>query len=253
MLHNPKQVNAANVMTSVVVDPDNLTSKLNHSDQSKLYDELGWETLSDRRMCRRILQIYKIFYHKTPSYLNDKLPPNCRALFSGNIRNTLREIMCKSNRCKNSIFPDAIASWNYFIKHFDDVPSFDVLKKHINTFFRPMTKSIFGIHDPVGLRLSPLRSHKYRHNFTDTPSDICHCNQGIEDINHFLFLCPDYAILGATLAASVINILQKNNLIYLGHQSKLYLYGHPSIISSENQKILLSTIKYIKTTLRFST
>ena len=84
----------------------------------------------------------------------------------------------------NSFFPDATASWNIFIKHFDDVPSFDILKKHINTFFRPMIKSIFGIHDHVGLRylfqlrvsLSPLGSHKYRHNFTDTPSDICHCN-----------------------------------------------------------------------------
>ena len=27
---------------------------------SKLYEELGWETLSDRRMCMRILQIHKI-------------------------------------------------------------------------------------------------------------------------------------------------------------------------------------------------
>ena len=103
-----------------------------------------------------------------------------------------------------------------------------IFLKNINTFFRPMTKSIFGIHYPVGLRylfqlrmsLSPLRSHKYRHNFTDTPSDICHCNEGIEDTNHFLFSCPDYAILRATLPASVINILQKNNLNYLGNQSK---------------------------------
>ena len=30
------------------------------SSRSKLYEELGWETLSDRRMCRRILQIHKI-------------------------------------------------------------------------------------------------------------------------------------------------------------------------------------------------
>ena len=72
------------------------------SNRSKLYEELGWETLSDRRMCRRILQIHKIFYHKTPSYLNDKLPPKCRALFSGNTRNTFREIICKSNRYMNS-------------------------------------------------------------------------------------------------------------------------------------------------------
>ena len=231
------------------------------SSRSKIYEELGWESLSDRRMGRRILQIHKILNNKTPSYLSDKLPPNSRTLFSGNVRNTFRELICKSNRYMNSFFPDAIASWNIFIKHFDDVPSFDILKKHINNFFRPNTRSIFGIHDPVGLRylfqlrvsLSPLRSHKWGHNFIDTPSEICRCNQGIEDTDHFLFSCSEYAIHRATLAASVINILQKNNLNYLGNQSKLYLYGDSSINSTENRKIILSTIKYIKDTSRFST
>ena len=45
------------------------------SNRSKLYEELGWEALSDRRMCRRILQIHNIINNKTPSYLKDKLPP----------------------------------------------------------------------------------------------------------------------------------------------------------------------------------
>ena len=230
------------------------------SSRSKLYEELGWEALSDRRMSRRILQIHKICNNKTPLCLNDKLPPICRALFDGNARNTFREIICKSNRYKNSFFPDAIASWNIFIKHFDDVPSFDIFKKHINSFFRPETRSIFGIHDPMGLKylfqlrvgLSPLRSHKWRHNFADTPSELCHCNQGNEDTTHYLFSCPLYAIQRATLAASVTNILQKNNLNYLGNNSKLYLYGHPSMNSRENKSILLATIKYIKDSLRFS-
>ena len=119
-----------------------------------------------------------------------------------------------------------------------------------------MTKSIFGIHDPVGLRhlsLSPLRSHKWRHHFIDTPSEICRCNQGNEDTNHFFCLCPFYAIQRATLADSVRIVLQNNKINYLGSQSKLYLYGHQSINSTDNRKILLSTIKYIKETLRFST
>ena len=63
------------------------------SSRTKLYEELGWESLSDRRMGRRILQIHKIFNNKTPSYLNDKLPPDCRTLFSGNTRN-LRKCLC---------------------------------------------------------------------------------------------------------------------------------------------------------------
>ena len=64
---------------------------------SKLYEELGWESLSDRRMCRRILQIHKICNNKTPN-LNDLLTPNSGALFSGNTHNTFREIICKSNK-----------------------------------------------------------------------------------------------------------------------------------------------------------
>ena len=44
------------------------------SSRSKLYEELGWESLSERRWCRRILQIHKIMGNKTPSYLKDKLP-----------------------------------------------------------------------------------------------------------------------------------------------------------------------------------
>ena len=43
------------------------------TNRSKLYEELGWETLTDRRWCRRILQIHKIENNKTPSYLKDKL------------------------------------------------------------------------------------------------------------------------------------------------------------------------------------
>ena len=115
------------------------------SSRSKLYEELGWESLSDRRMGRRILQIHKILSNSTPSYLNDKLPPKCRALLSGKTRNTFRQIICKSNRYMNSFFPDAISSWNIFIKHFDDVPSFDILKSHINNFFRPTSKNIFSM------------------------------------------------------------------------------------------------------------
>ena len=103
------------------------------------------------------------------------------------------------------------------------------------------------------MSLSPLRSHKNRHNFIDTPSDICHCNQGVEDTSHFLFFCPSYVTQRAILASSVNEILLKNNLNHLENQSQLYLYGHDSINFTDNRKILISTLKYIKDTHRFST
>ena len=38
------------------------------SNRSQIYEEVGLESLSDRRMARRILQIYKIINVMTPSY-----------------------------------------------------------------------------------------------------------------------------------------------------------------------------------------
>ena len=102
------------------------------------------------------------------------------------------------------------------------------------------------------VNLSPLTSHKSCHNFADTP-EFCECNQGVECTRHLLFECPRYATNRATLAVSVIDILQSNNLNHLGNQLQLYLYGHPSLNLMDNRQILLSTIKYIKDTNRFST
>ena len=152
----------------------------------------------------------------------------------------------------NSFFPDAVASWNILM-----MSHLLIFLKNISILFYDLKPKIFSVYMilrdfrylfQLRVSLSPLRSHKFRHNFADTLSEICRCNQGIEDTNHFLFSCPDYATPRATLAANVINILQENNLNYLGNQSKLYLYGHPSIIFTDNRKIILSTIKYIKAT-----
>ena len=119
-----------------------------------VHDELGWETLSDRRKFRRPLQVHKIINNSTLSYLKDKLPPNCRVMFSGNIRTTFHEIICKSNRYMNSFFPDANAYWNIFMKIFQykEVPSIGILQNDILSLIRPESKCFFKIHDTVGLR-----------------------------------------------------------------------------------------------------
>ena len=240
-----------------------ITGAWQSSSRSKLYEELGWESLSERRWCRRILQIHKIVSNKTPSYLKDKLPRYRRPLYSqnNNYNNTFHEIRCRSSRYMSSFFPNATTAWNNVITHFDNIPSINILKDHILSLIRPKKKKIFGIHNPLGLRylfqlrvgLSLLRYHKKCHNFIDTPSGICLCDHGIEDTNHFLFLCPFFTLHRATLASSVIQILQKYNLNHLANQPQLYLYGHPTINFADNRKIILSTIKYITETRRFST
>ena len=128
-----------------------ITGAWKGSNRTKLYEELGWESLSDRRWGRRILQIHKIATDNTPTYLKDKLPPRRRPLYGNANRNTFHEIFCRTSRYKNSFFPDAIKAWNVMFNDFDDIPSFSIMKAHILSRIRPIKKKIFGIHDPIGL------------------------------------------------------------------------------------------------------
>ena len=91
---------------------------------------------------------------------------------------------------------------------YKEVPSIGILKNDILSLICPESKSFFKIHDTVGLRYLFQLRVGLSHNFIDTPCSICHCNQGIEDTNHFLFSCPFYINLRATLVTSVNEILE---------------------------------------------
>ena len=135
----------------------------------KIYEELGWESLSDRRMSRRVLQMHEIIDGKTPKYLRDCLPPNRNIVL--NLPYVFQEFKTRTDRYAGSFFPNAISLWNNFITFFQNFPTFLQLKNHLISLFRPHSCPIFGIHDPISLRhlfqlrvgLSKLREHKKRH------------------------------------------------------------------------------------------
>ena len=113
------------------------------SSRSKLYEELGCESLSDRRWCRRILHIHKIVNNKTPVYLLSKLPRRRRLLYRQINENTFYEIKLKSSRYMNSFYPNGINAWNIVIGHFPILPTIKILKNHILSLIRPEKKKYF--------------------------------------------------------------------------------------------------------------
>ena len=102
--------------------------------RTKLYEELGWESLSDRRICRRVLQIHKIVEEKTPKYLHDCLPPNRNVII--NLPLIFREFRSRTDRYYGSFFPNAVSLWNNFIANFQNLPTFVRLKAHLFSLFR---------------------------------------------------------------------------------------------------------------------
>ena len=73
-----------------------------------------------------------------------------------------------------------------------------------------------------------------------------------EDTYHFLFSCPLYATPRVDLNNSVAEIFIMNNLQYLLDNVETYLYGHVSLHEADDKSIILSTIKFIKESNRFS-
>ena len=161
----------------------------------------------------------------------------------------------------NSFFPDATKNWNNVITDFSDLPTFEKLKNHLISLYRPEIKQTFCIHNPhlryifqLRVGLSPLRYHKKRHHFIDTPSHECTCGKGVENTHHFLVTCPFFSSHRVKLFTSIEVILHRKNicLMTINDLVKLLLYGHPSLDNSENGSILLATLEYIIKTKRFT-
>ena len=137
------------------------------------------------------------------------------------------------------------------ITDFKDLPSFEVLKKHLISLYRLHAQPIFDIHNPhlryifqLRVGLSHLRHHKRCHNFADTPSDKCLCKTGVEDTHHFLIACPFYTTHRKDLFTCIKTLLQKHNLSVI-IPVELLLNGHPSLDVFENGVILLATLEFI--------
>ena len=77
-----------------------------------LYDELGWESLSERRWSRRMTMFYKILNGMAPPYLSDHLPGDSLRSNVYSRRNGIRLPFSRTCRHENSFFPFCIKNWN---------------------------------------------------------------------------------------------------------------------------------------------
>ena len=99
-----------------------------------------------------------------------------------------------------------------------------------------------------------MNFHKFKHNFKDTLNPLCPTNDGIEDTEHFLLLCPSFDVQRCDLLVEISQLLepfvQINNLLN-SFLIKLLLYGDKDFLDSINKCILQLTINFIHQTGRF--
>ena len=227
--------------------------------REKLYAELGWESLSSRRWSRRLTLFYKIMNNLTPSYTQEPIPSLRQSNYSLRNQDVIGPIRGRTEIFQSSFYPNCISEWNKLDPEIRLAPSVAVFKAKLLSRIRPPPKSVFGIHDPIGLSylsqirvgLSKLNFHKFKHNFRDTINPMCPTNDGIEDTEHFLLLCPSFDTQRRDLLAGVSELLQP--LAQIDSLSRnvllqLLLYGDKDFPDDVNKIILQLTIDFIHKT-----
>ena len=135
-------------------------------------------------------------------------------------------------------------------------------KNKILSKIRPKKHSYFGLRDNNNVRylnmlrmnLSPLRAHKNKYNFLDTPHAqclVCGCE---EDTDHFLLHCISYRLARATMFENISLIINVQLLTLPMRRVRfILLYGKDDISDDKNLLILKEVTKFITKSKRFDT
>ncbi len=235
-----------------------ITGAIQGTSREKLYQELGLESLCDRRRYRRLVYFFNIVHGNCPEYLSELLPPK---ILSRNPQraNLFYEDHSNSNFYSNSFFPFCIKAWNQLGPELRNSASISIFKASLLKFYRPKPAPIFNVLDPGGLKLlsrlrvglSHLRDHKFRHNFFDTINPLCSCNIESETTSHYLLHCSFYVDIRKTLLDKIIDLIGPIANLSDVNLVKLLLYGDLSYNLEINASILKCTIAYLKTSERF--
>lgn len=101
------------------------------TNRSKLYNELGWESLSQRRHGRRLAYYHKIIHDKTPAYL----------------KSHVENFAPRTQRYANSFFPFCADKWPSLPNDLRNAPNTPVFKRLYKSEFVSPKKSFFGLQD----------------------------------------------------------------------------------------------------------
>ena len=218
----------------------------------------GLESLKSRRWVRCLSWMFKIMKNEAPNYLI-WLISKFEQTF--NTRNKhLPTYNCRTDCYKYSFFPCTLNDWFSLDVSMRKSESISIFKSELLSFIRPVQNNIFNIFDPQRLKMltrlclgfSHLNEHRFRHNFQECMSPVCSCSLEIEDTSHYLLHCLHFPIHRIDLMNSVKSICI--NFEYMTNNKKitLLLYGDSRFDENKNKFILQSSIKYVKTTERFS-
>ena len=139
-----------------------ITGAIRGTSLEKLQQELGLESLQQRRWCRKLCTFLKINKEKSPDSLFNTIPKNNSNHRTSNSYN-IPKFNIKRNFFKNYFFPSVIAEWNKLDSDIRNLNSQSLFKSRILKFIRPNPNSTFNCHNPTAIIYLSWITHGLSH------------------------------------------------------------------------------------------
>ena len=154
---------------------------------------------------------------------------------------------------KYSYFPSTINEWKKLDSNIWNSEALIIFKSKILKFIRPTSSSIFGFHNPIGVKpltrlrlgLNHLRERIFKHSFQDTFNLLCSCGKEAETTFNFLLSCPNYFDKRLTHLRKIRIIIPNISEIPNSQINLFFLYRDTNATAPTNCISLISTIEYI--------
>ena len=182
-----------------------ITGAIRGTSKTKVYQELGLESLKSRRWFRRLCYFYKIKNYGLPEYLFKLIPVDTHS-YNTRISENITTYHCRTDTFKHSFFPWTIAEWSKLDLQCRKC-TYNVFRHHLLKSIHPLSNLIYNIHDHLRIRLltrlrlglSHLSEHRFNHNFDNCINPLRSCTLEIEWTTHFFLHCHFYSNIRKTL------------------------------------------------------
>ena len=240
-----------------------VTGAIKGTSSARLYKELAWESLSNRRKLHLLCQFYKIVKNLAPYYLSEMLPKlsSERTNYRLRSRENFTQFSCRTSRFQKSFFPSAITGWNSLdidVRNSVSLPTFKA--KLRSTLFPHSYNKLFDFslsrrasidHTRLRLGFSCLREYLFKINRCASP--FCECGLESESVKHFFLFCPRYAAQRNVLFTSAATFLGETwSSSSDARKINFLLYGVKSVNYDVNCVLFREVQRFIMSTNRFS-
>lgn len=246
----------SNLLESVQIEAGRIITGLRRtSSRQNLYNELGWETLSDRRKKHKVTLMYKILNNYTPKYLYDMVEQCLPVSHNYSLRNNnLFHIpITRTVAYYNSFLPSTVKLWNTLPNSLKSATSIAKFKQGVQNnnpvdkikskLYNHGQRNLNILHCQLRNISSNLNADLYNHNLVES-SKCLRCGYSYEDSFHFFFHCQFYNS-------------QRNSLFrYMSDHDipidiNILLHGYDCLSLTENISFFDQVHQFIKNSKRF--